>query len=260
MRRLKWAGLVAVMGSLAVAGTANAVPPPNDNFANATLLQPLTSVAITGSNVDATNEIGENNCCFFHNSVWYRWTAPEPGTYRAELCASSFNTSLNVLTGAMLNTLTQVAQNYDDPGCGPDGTRSRLTFNAVQGQEYKLQIGSAVNGATGTISGSIARVPDTPTPPPPDTDPPETTIKRDVDLSRTGTVKFRFKSDEAGSTFECKLKGPDLKRKLRQFRACDSPRKYSNLDDGRFKFKVRAIDAAGNVDPTPDKDRFRVID
>jgi hypothetical protein len=29
---------------------------------------------------------------------------------------------------------------------------------------------------------------------------------------------------------------------------------------GALKFKVRAIDAAGNVDATPDKDRFRVVD
>jgi hypothetical protein len=98
------------------------------------------------------------------------------------------------------------------------------------------------------------------TPPPPDIDAPETTITKDVKRSETGKAKFRFTSDEAGASFECKLKGPDLKRKLRQFRDCTSPRKYKNLDDGRFKFVVRAIDAAGNVDPTPDKDRFRVVD
>jgi hypothetical protein len=96
-------------------------------------------------------------------------------------------------------------------------------------------------------------------PPAKDTDPPETTITKDVKRSETGKVKFRFESDEAGA-FECKLKGPDLKRKLRQFNDCGSPRRYKNLDEGRFKFKVRAIDAAGNVDTTPAKDRFRVLD
>jgi hypothetical protein len=96
-------------------------------------------------------------------------------------------------------------------------------------------------------------------PAPPDTNPPETTITKGVKRSETGKAKFRFTSDEAGS-FQCKLKGHDLKKKLRQFRDCDSPREYRNLDDGRFKFVVRAIDAAGNVDPTPDKDRFKVVD
>lgn len=93
-----------------------------------------------------------------------------------------------------------------------------------------------------------------------DLDPPETRITRDVKRSETGKVKFRFESDEVGATFECKLKGKDLKQKLRQFNDCDSPRKYKGLDEGRYKFKVRAIDAAGNVDPTPAKDGFRVVD
>jgi hypothetical protein len=96
--------------------------------------------------------------------------------------------------------------------------------------------------------------------PPCDRTAPETTISKNVKRSDIGKVKFRFASDEAGATFECKLKGPDLKRKLRQFRDCDTPRKYKRLDEGRFKFAVRAIDGAGNVDTTPDKDRFRVVD
>lgn len=93
-----------------------------------------------------------------------------------------------------------------------------------------------------------------------DLDPPETRITRDVKRSETGKVRFRFKSDEVGATFECKLKGKELKRKLRQFNDCNSPRKYKGLDEGRYKFSVRAIDAAGNVDPTPAKDGFRVVD
>jgi len=99
-----------------------------------------------------------------------------------------------------------------------------------------------------------------PAPPtPPDVDPPETTITKDVKRSETGKAKFRFSSDEA-ATFECKLKGPDVRRKLRQFNDCGSPRKYKNLDEGGFRFEVRSIDAAGNVDLTPAKDRFRVVD
>jgi hypothetical protein len=90
---------------------------------------------------------------------------------------------------------------------------------------------------------------------------PETTITKDAPKRiDTDKVKFRFESDEASSTFECKLKGKDLKRRIRQFNDCDSPRRYRNLDEGRYRFKVRAIDAAGNVDLTPAKDRFRVLD
>jgi len=67
------------------------------------------------------------------------------------------------------------------------------------------------------------------------------------------TVKFRFKSSEPGSTFECKLDRSKFKR-------CTSPKKLRNLDDGRHKFAVRATDAAGNRDPTPKKRRFEVVE
>jgi len=66
------------------------------------------------------------------------------------------------------------------------------------------------------------------------------------------TVKFRFGSDMPGSTFECKL---DRK----PFKPCVSPRRYKRLKPGKHVFKVRAIDKAGNVDPTPAKRRFTVL-
>ena len=31
------------------------------------------------------------------------------------------------------------------------------------------------------------------------------------------------------------------------------------LKKGKHKFQVRAIDAAGNVDPSPAKDKFKVV-
>ena len=116
------------------------------------------------------------------------------------------------------------------------------------------------SGNPASVGAFQIRTFDQPPPPPAqDTDRPETTITRGMKRSETGKAKFRFESDEAGSSFECKVKGKDLKRRLKQFRDCDSPHKYKGLDEGRYKFKVRAIDAAGNVDATPAKDRFRVV-
>jgi hypothetical protein len=86
-----------------------------------------------------------------------------------------------------------------------------------------------------------------------DKTPPETTISggpRGKIHSRT--AKFRFVSSEAGSTFQCKL---DRK----PFKTCRSPKKYTRLKPGRHVFKVRAIDAAGNVDPTAAKRAFTVL-
>lgn len=64
--------------------------------------------------------------------------------------------------------------------------------------------------------------------------------------------KFKFKSSEPSSAFECKL---DKKK----WKPCTSPKTLKHLDDGKHKFRVRAIDAAGNTDPTPAKDKFRVV-
>jgi hypothetical protein len=85
-----------------------------------------------------------------------------------------------------------------------------------------------------------------------DTDPPQTTFAKDAPKrTHKHKVKFTFTSDESSSSFECKL---DKK----PYKPCRSPRKLKHLDDGKHKFKVRAIDAAGNVDPSPAKDKFTV--
>ena len=45
--------------------------------------------------------------------------------------------------------------------------------------------------------------------------PPETSLDSRPDKrSEQAKAKFRFSSDEANSTFECKLKGPGVKPKL----------------------------------------------
>lgn len=78
-----------------------------------------------------------------------------------------------------------------------------------------------------------------------DTVAPDTTItSRPAAVSSTDAATFQFASSESGSTFACSLDGG-------AFTACSSPRSYSALADGRHTFKVRASDAAGNVDPTP---------
>ena len=93
-----------------------------------------------------------------------------------------------------------------------------------------------------------------------DTDPPETTItKKPKKKSPKPKAKLAFTSDEAGSTFECALKGKRVKKKLKKFKPCDSGKvKYKKLKDGKKKFQVRATDAAGNVDASPAKAKWKV--
>jgi hypothetical protein len=85
----------------------------------------------------------------------------------------------------------------------------------------------------------------------PDTDPPETTItKGPKKKTKKRKAKFKFASDEAGSTFECKL---DKK----SFQLCDPVEKLK-VKRRKHTIRVRATDDAGNTDPTPAKRKWKV--
>ena len=80
---------------------------------------------------------------------------------------------------------------------------------------------------------------------PPDTTAPETTIDSGPPAVTASTsASFSFSSSRPGSTFECSLDGS-------AFASCSSPRQYTALAGGAHQFRVRARDAAGNLDPTP---------
>ena len=71
---------------------------------------------------------------------------------------------------------------------------------------------------------------------------PETTITS-ASVSGT-TAKFGFVSNMPASGFECK-------RDSSAFAACASPKQYTGLTRGTHTLQVRAISAAGVVDPSP---------
>jgi hypothetical protein len=93
----------------------------------------------------------------------------------------------------------------------------------------------------------------------PDTAGPETTITAGPkDKVRTrkkrSKVSFQFISSEPGSTFECSLDDAP-------FEPCTSPlteRVKAKRKAKPHEFRVRATDAAGNVDSTPARDDFNV--
>jgi hypothetical protein len=93
-----------------------------------------------------------------------------------------------------------------------------------------------------------------PTPGPKDATAPQTTIgKRPHDALVRTTAVYGFSSDESGSRFECKFDRGS-------YRDCKAPKRYRRLDPGKHVFRVRAIDAAGNVDASPAKDSFRIVE
>ena len=87
----------------------------------------------------------------------------------------------------------------------------------------------------------------------PDATPPETTITAKPRTKTTDrTPRFTFESDEANSTFECKLDN-------NPYTSCASPKTYGKLGFGGHVFRVRATDPAGNTDSTPAKRSWKIV-
>src|SRR4051812_12353510 len=92
-----------------------------------------------------------------------------------------------------------------------------------------------------------------PLPPPPSDEPPPQTR---ITAGTSGTVHrrkaaFRFSAGETEATFRCRLD-------RHAWHACESAQTFRGLKEGRHVFAVEAIDAAGNVDPTPARRIWRV--
>jgi hypothetical protein len=198
--------------------------------------------------------------------------APPPATPVSATVATPGSASTDVVvTGASSN-----GSAFSDPGPG-SGIPNRLTASVTGGvvvnsitvnspTQLTLNLNTTaapigLKGLTITnpdgqsvIANNVINVADV--------DPPETEItKQPKKKTESEKAKLKFESDEADSDFECKLKGKDVKKGLKQFKPCDSgKKKYKNLDPGKKKFQVRAIDAAGNVDPTPDKAKWKVLE
>ncbi|MET0404925.1 MAG: Ig-like domain-containing protein, partial [Cystobacter sp.] len=64
------------------------------------------------------------------------------------------------------------------------------------------------------------------------------------------SASFSFSANDGDARFQCSLDTPSVAGD-EPYDACTSPKTYSGLGDGTHTFLVRAVDAAGNVDPTP---------
>ena len=137
----------------------------NDNFVDRIPLAG-TPVSVLGSNVGTTTEPGEptgNGFFRYGNTVWWSWTAPANGTVRLDTFGSTFNTELGVFTGSSVNSLRQIVLNDNAPG---SADVSLVTFTAVQGTEYQIQVSGApvfafppVPPASGTIRLNLSMPP-----------------------------------------------------------------------------------------------------
>ncbi|HXQ89246.1 MAG TPA: hypothetical protein VN733_06360, partial [Solirubrobacterales bacterium] len=133
-----------------------------------------------------------------------------------------------------------------------------LTYAALPGSTLVTATQTSTEGGTSELA-DVVTTPADPSPPTPggggsggnnngggsgattDKTPPVAKITKAPKAKSTSTTaKFKFKSNEAGSKFQCKLdKG--------KFKNCKSPKTYKKLKVGKHVFKVRATDKAGNV-------------
>ena len=86
-----------------------------------------------------------------------------------------------------------------------------------------------------------------------DSTPPQTTIVSGQRGKKTKkrTASFGFDASEAGARFECSLDGAP-------FAPCGSPQGFAKLGRGAHEFRVLALDASGNRDPSPARRSWKV--
>jgi len=136
------AGLVALL----LPGTAAAVPPAHDDFANATAIDPSSGSYSDSVQIDeATVEGGEPGQCYYGNSqtVWYSITPSTSGLYRLSRSSSFYYQFAAAWeqTGSGLTGLSAL-------GCATwaFGTNS-TTFSAQAGTTYYIQAGASFSSS-----------------------------------------------------------------------------------------------------------------
>ncbi len=128
------------------------VTPANDNFANAISINVNNGTTqMNGTNVAATAEAGEPSNAGepARRTVWWKWSAPGPGTMTVTTLGSNFDTVLGVHTGSSISGLTTLAFN-DDVQSGVVRTSS-VTLNGTGGTTYYIAV-DGWDGYFGTIA------------------------------------------------------------------------------------------------------------
>lgn len=242
-------------------------PPPNDSFANATVMSAQVEEEPGGTRFYLAHANGYNwaattepNEPFYGTgagaSVWYSWTAPESGTYHfnGPCCGSGLNWGL--YAGESLGQLNQMLA---ATGSAEVSLVGNTTYRiAVYGTPDLATEEPSTGSFSFMISATLPPLPAQPTPgdsapqPHADTTPPETEISKSVLKRLPPVFVFRFHSSEPGSIFRCKLDRQPPK-------ACSSVKIFGpHLQPGRHVLRAFAVDPSGNQDPTPAMVRFRM--
>ncbi|MBI4241099.1 MAG: NHL repeat-containing protein [Candidatus Rokubacteria bacterium] len=150
--------LVPLEVVLAAAGPALAAPPPNDNFADATVIAALPFTETIDTR-DATIEADEQTFCgagIAQRTIWYEFTPATAVSIEASTVGSSTATAITLYTGPRALQFLDFVD-CTAPPFGPFLFSPRLVHDLMPGVTYFFQIRAA-----GTVVFSLA-----PAPPPP---------------------------------------------------------------------------------------------
>ena len=155
MRRLVSFVVAATTGLalLMLAAPAAFAQPANDDFANATVIDPSSlpftdTVDTTGATTEADEPTG--GCAYSGETVWYAFTPSSSGVFQVDTTASSYFHAINIYTGSSLPTLSLVTCGYQS---------DRPTFRAAAGTTYYVQVGAYNPSGTGTLQLTLSFLP-----------------------------------------------------------------------------------------------------
>ncbi len=171
-------------------------------------------------------------------SIWYQWTAPADGWATFDTAGSSIDTLLGVFAAGCREE-HRLAESDDAPG----RVTSLVRLWVRSGTQYAIAVDGyspeGVNAQNGPVRLEWSFQPEA------DATPPETMIASGPGpVSLTPYAGWTFRASEPGSTFECQFNTST------EWQPCPTPYRLF-LFEGTRTLRVRAVDPAGNTDPTP---------
>ena len=151
-----WQGATGGTGSFDV--SINTTPVLGDNCDNAIAISGASSFT-ADTTTGSTGSFGqEEDLCSlfgmneFANDMWYEWTAHASGLAHVLTCnTGSSDSKLGVYPGGAC-PLPQTSIACDDDSCG---FLTEVTFDAIAGQKYLVQVGNYATAAPGTFSVDV---------------------------------------------------------------------------------------------------------
>ena len=167
--------LVVLSATLALAPSASAAVPSNDDRVNATKVHPPES--LTGTLVEATLEPTNDvsNCAGTDSSVWYHFTAPDRGAIVVQMDANGTMDSTVDLFKQVRSKLSFVDCNITDA----NGKATLEDEGLVPGADYAIRVGNQTGSIPDTFALQVL-VPKAP-PEPPGRHLPDQGIRNRVD-------------------------------------------------------------------------------